>query len=119
MLTILHVDDSATSRMLFKAHLPQEVDLVVRDASDMNGALSVADEIQPDVVVLDYTMPDKNGIEVAQELIARGHRAKLVLLSANLQPSVVEEAKSLGFFKIVEKPVTAVKITKLIAEVEA
>jgi two-component system, chemotaxis family, chemotaxis protein CheY len=117
MGTILIVDDSTTSRLLFKAHLPQNAGLVVHEAADLAGALSVAAEVKSDLVVLDYTMPEKSGIEVAQELIANGISPKFVLLTANTQQSVLEEAASLGFSKVLEKPITADKLAALIAEV--
>lgn len=116
MTTVLIVDDSATSRMLFKAHLPKDAGCVVHEASDLAGALRLAAEVRPELVVLDYNMPGKNGAEIARELIAQGSKAKLVLLTANTQQSVLEETRALGFFKVVEKPITAAKLAALFAE---
>jgi CheY-like chemotaxis protein len=117
MLTILHVDDSATSRLLFRAHLPKDTEFIWREAENLRGALDAAAEIQPELIVLDYTMPDHNGVEVAQALIDDGHKGKLVLLSANIQQAVLEQTEALGFFKVLEKPITPEKISALIAEV--
>ena len=105
--------------MLFKAHLPKDAGCVVHEASDLAGALRLAAEVRPDLVVLDYNMPDKNGVEIARELIAQGVKAKLALLTANTQAAVVEEANDSGFFTIVEKPITAAKLARLIAEAAA
>ena len=117
MKNILIVDDSATSRMLFKAHMPEGHPHAVHEANDLPSALKMADTITPDLVVLDYNMPGANGVEVAQRLLATGLKAKLVLLTANTQQSVIEDARALGFFKVVEKPITSEKLAALLQEV--
>ena len=116
MKIVLIVDDSATSRMLFKAHMPKDSGYEVREAKDMSTALQVAEESSPVLVVLDYNMPDHNGVEVAQKLLAMGLKAKLVLLTANTQQAIIEEAMKAGFFKVLEKPITHEMLAVLIEE---
>ena len=116
MKNILIVDDSATSRMLFKVHLPKDHGYVIHEGKDLSSALQLAEANAPELVVLDYNMPDHNGIEVAQALMDAGHTAKFVLLTANTQQSVVEDAKALNFLMVVEKPITSEKISMLLAE---
>lgn len=117
MLTILIVDDSLTSRLLFRAHLPKDARCELHEASDLEGTLRQADAQHPDVIVLDYNMPGANGFEIARALIARGVPARRVLLTANTQQAVLEEARALDFFCVVEKPITTPKLASLLAEV--
>lgn len=116
MKNILIIDDSATSRMLFKAHLPKGHSFAVQEAKDMDSALAAIASTRPDLVVLDYNMPDHNGVEVAQRLLATGLDVKLALLTANTQQAVVAEARACGFGWIIEKPITSKGLAHLIEE---
>lgn len=110
MKKILIVDDSATARVMFKMCFPKEYPATIHEANSYDSALVLAREIRPDIIFLDYNMPVKNGIDVARVLIESGISAKLVLLSANLQQSVLDAANGLGFVKIIEKPITKEKM---------
>jgi CheY-like chemotaxis protein len=114
MKNILIVDDSATSRMLFKVHLPKDHGYIIHEAKDLPGALQLAEAHTPELVVLDYNMPDHNGIEVAQALMDAGIATKFILLTANTQQSVVDDAMALNFLLVVEKPITREKIAMLL-----
>jgi CheY-like chemotaxis protein len=117
MKTILVVDDSATSRFLFKMHFPKEYPATIEEANSYDSALARAREIQPDIIFLDYNMPGKNGIDVARALIGSGTSAKLILFSANLQQGVVDAARELGFAKIIEKPITKEKLASALKDI--
>lgn len=105
--TILIVDDSATARLLFKVSIQALEDYNLIEASNPEEAIKLVKEFSPFLVVLDYNMPEKVGTEVAQEILALGLSPHLILLTANTQDSIVEEAKSLGFLEVLEKPVSA------------
>ena len=117
MKKILVVDDSATSRLLFKMHFPKEYPATIDEANSYDSALARAKEIQPDIVFLDYNMPGKNGVEVARALISLGTSAKFVLFSANLQQGIIDAARELGFAKIIEKPITKEKIASALKDI--
>lgn len=109
-LAILVVDDSATSRLLFRAHLPAGEGHRVVEAEDLDTALRLAAEVQPEVVFMDYNMPGQDGVVIAQRMRAEGCRAAFVLLTANVQQSVLDEARAAGFAGVLEKPVSRDKI---------
>lgn len=119
MISILVVDDSATSRLLFRAYLPSDAQVELHEAADGQAALAKAEEVRPDVTVLDYNMPDHNGVEIARQLRARGSDTKFVLLTANVQPSILQAAEALGFMTVVEKPINREKIANLIQATES
>lgn len=116
-MKILIVDDSKTSRMLFKAYMPKDGQYEVSEAADLADALAKVQEIQPYLVVLDYNMPDHNGVEMQQAMLQAGIKAKFVLLTANTQKTIVDAALAAGFMLVVEKPINAAKIAALIAQV--
>lgn len=113
-LVLLVVDDSSTSRLLFRIHMPTEGGHVIHEADGVDNALRVAREVRPDVVFLDYNMPDCNGVEVALKLRASGLNPCCILLTANVQQAVLDEAREAGFAGVLEKPVSRDKITSVL-----
>ncbi|MDQ3647527.1 MAG: response regulator transcription factor [Actinomycetota bacterium] len=70
--TILIVDDHATFRRSARLLLEAEGYEVIGEAEDGRSALSEAERLEPEVVLLDVFLPDVDGFEVASELTGRG-----------------------------------------------
>ena len=66
-------------------------------------ALALLDETDPDVIVLDFRMPERNGIEVADDILRRRPEANVVLFSAYLDAETVDAAQRLGVRECVSK----------------
>lgn len=115
-MKILIVDDSMTSRMLFKAYLSKSGQHELFEAANFAVAQEMALKVQPELVVLDYTMPEYNGVETARAMQQQGLKAKFVLLTANTQKAIIDDALSAGFVQILEKPINAEKIATLLAK---
>ena len=79
---------------------------VVGEAGDGEHAVRLAEELRPDLVVLDVKMPVLDGISAA-ERIARARIAPVVLLTAFSQRELVERARDAGAMAYVVKPFTA------------
>lgn len=116
MKTILVVDDSATSRLLFKAHMPKDGGYHVVEAANLAQALERAAAERPDLMFLDYNMPEQNGVEIAHSLRAAGVDATCFLLTANTQQSVLASAQEAGMRGVLEKPITRAKLEQALAE---
>lgn len=116
-MKILIVDDSMTSRMLFKAYMPKDGQHELYEAAVLPDALKKMREVQPELVILDYNMPEHNGVKMAQAMLGDGLKAKFVLLTANTQRTVVDSALAAGFIQVLEKPVNAAKIAALLEQV--
>ena len=71
-LRVLIADDHPMYRSGLRTVLDDEPDIdVVGEATDGTQAVNLADELQPDVVVMDLQMPDVNGIEATREIVER------------------------------------------------
>ena len=81
-LTVLIVDDHETFRGCARACFEAEGLDVVGEAVDGASAVAVADELEPDVILLDVQLPDIDGFEVAERLQARGFGGRIVLTSS-------------------------------------
>lgn len=94
---VIIADDHAVVRQGIRAVL-EEVDglEVVAEAGDGDEALAMTEEHEPDVVVLDVTMPGKTGLEVAKELRDDGTGVRVLILSMHDEPEYVLEAVRAG-----------------------
>lgn len=104
MAKILIVDDSIVARMSVKACIPKDQGHEVAEAGDGFTAIKQFLAIRPDVTFLDITMPEKNGLEVLEELRGTFPDAVVIILSADIQKQTQERARQLGAFAIVKKP---------------
>ncbi len=104
MAKILIVDDSIVARMSVKACIPKDQGHELAEAGDGAKGLALFRSLKPDVTFLDLTMPDKNGLEVLEELRLDFPTAVIVILSADIQKQTQEKARLLGAFSIIKKP---------------
>ena len=69
---------------------------VISEASDGVEAVEKSKELQPDLIVLDIGLPRLNGIEAARQIYEFAPHTKILFLSENLCPELVEEALCVG-----------------------
>lgn len=113
---ILLVDDSISVRHLIKSLLEEHPDLeVCGEAASGAEAIKKAPELKPDLIVLDFSMPSMNGLEVAQALQPVLPATPKILFTAH--KGIVPErlARSVGFNSILSK---ADGIHLLISEIQ-
>ncbi len=103
MAKILVVDDAAFMRMRCKKLLSQSGFDVVEAATGAQ-AVEVYKEDHPDVVLLDITMPDMDGLTALKELKKLDPNVKVAMVSAMGQQSVVMEALKSGAQDFLVKP---------------
>ncbi|MCE0482986.1 MAG: response regulator [Methylacidiphilales bacterium] len=101
---ILLVDDSKATRAIV-AKMLRSYDCEILEAA--NGALGVesARQHQPDLIVLDMTMPVMNGVETLQTLQADETLKSIpvIMLTANSNPEEIEQMKALGAAEYITK----------------
>src|SRR4051794_25631555 len=96
-IRVLVVDDHQLFRQGLIAILRQEPDLeVIGDISDGRRAVAQALEIKPDVVVMDVSMPNLNGIDATRQILAELPNTRVVALSAHSDSKTISEALRAG-----------------------
>lgn len=96
-IRVLIADDHAILRDGLRKLLAEEDDLeVVGEASDGHDALKKADELKPDVILLDLAMPGLNGIAVAKRLKSAAPGARVLILTMHQEEEYVYETLKAG-----------------------
>ncbi len=101
-LRVLVAEDEALIRMDVVATLNESGYQVVGEAADGEEALRLADELVPDVVVMDIKMPELDGISAAEKLAEK--KIPVVLLTAFSQQDLVARAVEAGALAYITKP---------------
>jgi len=94
---VLLADDHAVVRKGLRFVLSQQSDIrIVGEASDGREAVDLASKLRPDVVILDIAMPNLNGIEAAEQIIAGNPRTEIVILSMHSDESYLMRTLKAG-----------------------
>ena len=100
---VVIAEDEALIRMDLKEMLEESGYTVVGEAGDGETAVRLAQELRPDLVVLDVKMPVLDGISAA-ERITEGHLAPVLMLTAFSQKDLVDRARDAGAMAYLVKP---------------
>ena len=100
-LNVLLVDDHSVVRMGFKMLIDSEKDMqVIAEAETGEEGIKKFQEIKPDVIVMDITMPGIGGLEAIERIIAKDKNSKILVLSAHedsVHPKRVLSAGAIGY----------------------
>lgn len=113
---ILIVDDAAFMRMRC-AKMLTENGFEVAEASDGAEAIEKYKEHRPDGVLLDITMPNLDGISTLKELLKIDAGARIAMVTAMGQQSMVMEALKLGARDFVVKPFDAERVLSAVRKI--
>lgn len=114
MAKILIVDDSSFSRMLIRKALGEEHTFLEADRGEQ--ALELYAREQPDLVILDLTMPGMHGAEVLRRLKAMDAEARVIVGTADIQEQSMQEVLALGALCVVPKPFTRERLQEAVRD---
>jgi DNA-binding NarL/FixJ family response regulator len=96
-ITVLLADDHALVRRGFRRLLADDPSIaVVGEASDGDEAVSLAQELKPQVVVMDVAMPGTNGLAATRAILAKNPGAAILILSMHAEETLVRQALDAG-----------------------
>jgi len=102
---ILIIEDDKFAKSVMMETLANDGFDIVGHANMGKEGIEMANEYDPDIITLDYMLPDMTGKEILEKIKRSKSHAKVILISAINDPIILNECKSLGIFEHLTKPV--------------
>lgn len=117
MLKVLIVDDSLIIRKKVSKILENLGHEVVFDATNGQEAIDAYIKFKPDLVTMDITMPDMDGITAVKHIIKDDKEAKIIMVTSHGQEDMVIKSIQAGAVGYILKPINDEKLAQVIGEV--
>ena len=104
MARVLVVDDAAFMRKMVSDALSKGGHEIVGEGANGEEAVTLYQELKPELTTLDITMPEKDGLQALKDIITLDPNARIIMCSALGQESKVLEAVKAGAKDFVVKP---------------
>lgn len=117
MPSVLITDDAVFMRVTLKDMLEKNGFNVVGEAENGRDAVEKYAQLQPDLVTMDITMPELDGIEALKEIKSRFPNAKVIMCSAMGQQNMVIDAIQAGAKDFIVKPFVQERVVEAINRV--
>ena len=114
---ILICDDAAFMRMMIKDILSKNGYTVAGEAENGVRAVEKYNELKPDLVLMDITMPEMDGIQALKNIKAADSGAKVIMCSAMGQQAMVIESIQAGAKDFIVKPFQADRVLEAVKKV--
>lgn len=112
---ILVIDDEAILASNIQKYLERR-EYDVRVAGDGEDGLARLQSFRPDLVVLDYRLPDMDGLAVLERIGEAMSDVKTIMITAHGNPAVAVSAKHAGAYEYLPKPLALCELAQLIDE---
>lgn len=117
MAKVLIADDAAFMRMMLKDILTKNGYEVIGEAANGNEAVEKFEQLSPDLVTMDITMPQCDGIAALKQIMSMNPAAKVVMCSAMGQQAMVIESIQAGAKDFIVKPFQPQRVIESITKV--
>jgi len=114
---VLIVDDATFMRMMLKDIITKAGYEVAGEATNGREAVEKYKELKPDIVTMDITMPEMNGIDAIKEIMKIDPNAKIIVCSAMGQQAMVIEAIKAGAKDFIVKPFQPSRVVEALNKV--
>ncbi|MCE9597241.1 MAG: response regulator [Spirochaetia bacterium] len=104
MARVLIVDDAKFMRTLVRDALTKGGHEIVGEAENGNQAVELYKNLKPDLVTMDITMREKDGLDAASEILKSDSRARIIMVTALGQEDLLARAIKMGVKDFVVKP---------------
>lgn len=116
-MKILLIDDSEMVRDILRENIEEEGYEIIGEAGDGEEGIRRYKELNPDIVILDISMPKCNGLQCLKFIRDYDEKAKVLLCSAIGQRSIIIQGLQLGAADYIIKPFDEYKLIKKLKEI--
>ena len=113
---ILIVDDAEFMRMMIKDILVSNGYEIAGEAVDGSGALQQYKDLAPDLVTMDITMPELDGVDTVKAIIDYDPDARIIMVSAMGQQAIVIDAIQAGAKDFIVKPFVPERVIEAVSK---
>ena len=117
MAKVMICDDAAFMRMMIKDILTKNGYEIAAEAENGQKAVEKYPEAKPDLVLMDITMPEMDGIQALKKIKEADANATVIMCSAMGQEAMVVEAIKLGALDFIVKPFKAERILQTVKKI--
>jgi RNA polymerase sigma factor (sigma-70 family) len=118
MIRLMLVEDDEVFRLGLTVSLKQSSDIeIVGNCADGKAAVMMADELGPDIILMDIGLPVMNGLETSRIIKAKHPDMKILILTSHSDPKIVEEMMGVGADGYCLKGICTERLQTLIQEV--
>lgn len=115
-ISLLLVDDSRIARLSLKRQLQSlGLELTLLEAESADAAEAVLASTTPDIALIDFNMPGRDGLQLAENIQQTHPQMRMALVTANIQDALVQRAKEMGL-AFLPKPTTAEQLGAFIQQ---
>ena len=105
MANIFIVDDSKVAREIIKDILEEAAHNIVGEAANGEEFIDSYDIIKPDLVTVDYEMPQMNGLDASVKIIELDVDAKIIMITSVMNKHGILKALKAGVKEVLHKPI--------------
>ena len=115
---ILYIEDDIANRQLVKLILERRENLRMLEAANGEDGLRLASEAQPDIILLDLSLPDMTGFDVLEKLKSDNATRSIpvIAVSGKSSPTDIDKGLDAGFIHYLGKPITLTSLYAVIDE---
>lgn len=104
-IRVMIVDDSGFSTAVLRRILEKKELEVVGSALNVKDAIELAKDLKPDLITMDMTLPDGDGIECSKAILNNDRDIKIIAISSMMDKEIIKMAQKAGIKDYIQKPV--------------
>ncbi|MBI3297303.1 MAG: response regulator [Elusimicrobia bacterium] len=113
-LKVLIIDDSPVLRIMLSEMLQSLGHTIAGEADCAAAGIKAFRELKPDLVTLDISLPDENGLQVLEKLRRIDPAARVIVVTGNDQKAVSDKALQLRALGVLHKPFDGVELAAML-----
>lgn len=104
-IRVMIVDDSSFSTAVLKKMIEKKGLEVIGSALNVKDAIELAKELKPDLITMDMTLPDGDGIECSKAILNNEKSIKIIAISSMMDKEIIKRAEQAGIKAYIQKPI--------------
>lgn len=115
--TVMIVDDNESTRLITKKLISSQGYSKILEVTDGPQAVSLAEKLKPEIIILDILLPTLSGTEVVEQLYKVSPFSKIIIVSTISNRKIIEDVKAIGVIDYLIKPFDGKQLVEILNKV--